>query len=96
MLVTKINVDGVEYPCRHSMGALLRYKQETGKEFDGQDTESLITYIWCCVMSACHYDKIEFSLSREDFADALDPQEFAAWCTSQQGESAKKGEKKRI
>lgn len=28
----EIKIDGKEYPCRQTMGAMLRFKQETGKE----------------------------------------------------------------
>ena len=71
----EILIDGKAYPCRQTMGAMLRFKQETGKEateMDGGFTD-LCTYLWCCIASACSADKIDFDLSLMEFADAIDP-----------------------
>ena len=32
MKKTIVTIDGQEYPCRPTMGAMLRFKRETGKE----------------------------------------------------------------
>lgn len=78
----KILVDGKEYPCRQTMGAMLRFKQETGKEVTdigaGSLTE-LCTFLWCCVVSACKSDGVEFGLSLMEFADSIGPDELQAW-----------------
>lgn len=72
-----ITINGKEYPCRVTMGALLRFQRETGKDASqiGQnDVSDLITLLWCCVVSASKADGVEFSMSVLDFADRLDPE----------------------
>jgi hypothetical protein len=67
--------DGKEYPCRVTMGALLRFKHVTGKdvsELDG-DTSDMIALLWCCTASACNADKMEFGYDLTSFADMLEP-----------------------
>lgn len=71
-----ITINGKEYPCRVTMGAMLRFKRETGhdvSQLDERDVSDLITFLWCCIASASKADGVEFSLSLLDFADRLDP-----------------------
>lgn len=71
----KIQINGKEYPIRMTMGALLRFKRETGKdvsEVKSTDTADWIILMWCCVASACKADGDEFTLTLEEFADSLD------------------------
>jgi len=71
----KISIDGKDYPVRVTMGALLRYKHETGKdvgELRETDFEGLLTLLWCCLKSACAVDGVDFGLSLEGMADRLD------------------------
>lgn len=77
-----VTVNGVVYPCRPTMGAMLRFKKETGKEITEITDKSftdLCTYLYCCVASACAADKIDFNLSLIEFADALNPEDMSAW-----------------
>ena len=72
----RIKLNGKEYPVRMTMGALLRFKRETGKdvsEVKANDVADMVILMWCCVASACKADGIEFPLSLEEFADSLDP-----------------------
>jgi len=73
MGLTKVNINGKEYPCRETMGAVLRFKRETGQDISKAltDTETMITYIWCCISSACAQDNVEFGMSLIEFADAM-------------------------
>lgn len=66
------------------MGAMLRFKQETGKEVTEIDggLSDMCTFLWCCIVSACKADGIEFNLSLMDFADSLTPEEMEAWTES--------------
>ena len=89
-----ITVDGKEYPCRPTMGAMLRFKQETGREvtqIEPGDLSGLVTYLWCCARSACKREGVDFPLSLMDFADAIDPQDVALWAASLQEEDAGDG-----
>lgn len=78
----EIKVNGEAYPCRPTMGAMLRFKQETGRdvsEIDGTSVSDLCTYLWCCVASAAKREGKEFGLSLMDFADSLLPEDLTAW-----------------
>ena len=78
----EITINGKAYPCRQTMGAMLRFKRETGKEvtdIKADDFSDLVAWLWCCVVSACNHDGVEFGMSLMDFADSLDPEQMAAW-----------------
>lgn len=67
------------------MGAMLRFKQETGKEInelDPQNFTELCVYFWCCVKSASNRDGIPFDYSLMDFADSIEPDDMKAWTTA--------------
>lgn len=64
------------------MGAMLRFKKETGKEVTELSQNSLselCTYLFCCVASACAADKKSFKMSLLEFADALAPDALEQW-----------------
>lgn len=89
MKVLTIEVNGKEYPCRLTMGAMLRFRRETGRDVTEMtgSIEDLCTYLWCCVCSASRRDGKDFDMSLMDFADALDPGTLTAWANGL-GESA--------
>lgn len=90
----EITIDGKAYPCRPTMGAMLRFKQETGREITQMDATSftdLCTYLWCCLVSACKREKVPFDLSLMDFADSIDPEDMNAWSQALQGENGGTG-----
>lgn len=75
MKTKTVTVDGRELPCRLTMGAMLRYKRETGQdvsELNGKDLAAIGALIWCCVKSACAADGIEMELGMDDFLDRID------------------------
>ncbi len=90
---TRIMIGGKEYPCRVTMGALLRFKRERGHDVsslnDG-DVEELLTLLWLCVLSACKADGVEFDMSLEEFADLLDAQEMTSFYASMAENAEKK------
>lgn len=82
----EIIINGKSYPCKQTMGAMLRFKQETGKEVTeiGQgDLTDLCTYLWCCVVSACKAEGVEFGMTLMDFADSLGTDEMQRWTEGQ-------------
>mgnify|MGYP001237742378 CR=1 FL=1 len=93
----KIVINGKAYPCRQTMGAMLRFKQETGKEVTDIDggLSDMCTFLWCCVVSACKADGVEFGMSLLDFADSLTPEEMEDWSKSVSEEAEAGDEKKR-
>ena len=77
----EITINGATYPCRQTMGAMLRFKRETGKEvteIDGGFTD-VCTYLWCCIASACAADGVKFDYTLMDFADSLTPEQVTGW-----------------
>ena len=67
----RIRINGKEYPVRMTMGALLRFKRNTGKDVGDikkDDIADMIILLWCCVASACKADGVDFDLSLEQFA----------------------------
>lgn len=71
--------DGKEYPCRMTMGALVLFERETGKDVSemGQSMTEQAILLWCCVRSACAADGKKFDYSLQEFADNLDTNELA-------------------
>lgn len=77
----KVTINGTAYPLRVTMGAMLLFKRETGREATEIQTSALsdlITFIWCCIKSASRHDKIDFNLSLDEFADGITPEEASA------------------
>lgn len=86
----EIKINGETYPCRPTMGAMLRFKQETGKEITEIDPSSftdLCTYLWCCVASAAKREGKPFNMSVMDFADNILPEDMTDWGKSIMGEA---------
>ena len=84
MSKVNITIDGKAYPCRPTMGAMLRFKRETGKEItetDGSFSEMCI-YLWCCIGSASKHDGLDFNLSMMDFADSISPEQISAFAAT--------------
>lgn len=79
-----ITVDGQEWPCRPTMGAMLRFKRETGHEIteiEGNNLTDICTYLWCCVKSASSADGKPFELSLLEFADRIDKNDLVNWAS---------------
>lgn len=96
----EVTINGVAYPCRATMGAMLRFKKETGKEVTEIVADSfteLATYLYCCVASACAADKIEFKMGLMEFADSVSPDMIMDWAAQMQttDESAAANSKKK-
>ena len=92
-----IEIGGVEYPAGVTMGAMLRFKRETGKEvteIGTGDISLLATYMWCCVVSGCNREGRKFEYTLEDFADNVTPEVVSAWSAATSGAEAGTGEKK--
>lgn len=78
----KIKINGVLYPCRITMGAMLRFKRETGRDvssMSSDDISDMIVFMWACAASACAHDGVEFGMTIEQFADSLEPDSVQAF-----------------
>ncbi len=76
--MNKIKLYGNEYPMRVTMGSMIAFKRETGKDISeiGNDLEMLTIFMFCCVRSACRADGIDFPVDFETFADGMDLTDF--------------------
>ncbi len=83
----EIIIDGKAYPCRQTMGAMLRFKKETGKEVTeiSNSLSDMCAYLYCCTASACRKDGVEFGLSLMDFADSIAPEDLNQWAETVSG-----------
>lgn len=93
--MNKIKIYGKEYPVRITMGAMRRYKRETGQDVSlmGNDIDLLVIFMWCCVASACNADNVPFDLDIDKFADSLGVEDmnlFAQEISSTDDDKAKK------
>lgn len=91
--VIEITVNGETYPCHQLMGAMLRYKAETGEEVSEirpTDLTKVCIFMWCCVKTASKREGKTFNMSLEDFADSVTPEQVTEWLIATMGE--KKGE----
>lgn len=81
MAKIEILINGKAYPCRQTMGAMLRFKKETGKEVTevGGNLSDMCAYLYCCTASACKHDGVGFDMSLMDFADSLTPEDLNKW-----------------
>lgn len=82
MRCVEIEINGVSYPCVQTMGAMLRFKELTGREateIDPRSLSDLCRFLWCCIVSACRRQGREFPMSLMDFADAVGSEELARW-----------------
>ncbi len=84
MADVKITINGASFPCRQTMGAMLRFKRETGKEVTELKADSItdmVIYLWCCIKSACQHDGVDFDLSLMDFADSISNEDITEWAS---------------
>lgn len=85
--MNKIKIYGKEYPVRITMGAMRRYKRETGQDVSlmGNDVGLLIVFMYCCVASACNADNVPFQLDIDKFADGLGMDDLNGFAESMAG-----------
>lgn len=93
-----MTINGAAYPCYPTMGAMLRYKDLTGKEvteIKGGELSELCKYLWCCVVSASKREGKNFPLTLEDFADNVDLDMLRDWQASITAEAGEGDEEKK-
>lgn len=78
-MMKELSVGGKKYPFRMTMGALLRFKRKTGKEFSeltSGDVVMVVTLLYCIVAAASNAEGVEFTMELEEFADKLSMEDF--------------------
>ena len=75
----KVKLYGKEYPSSMTMGAMIDFKRQTGKDVNdiGAELELLTLFMFCCVRSACRADGITFDMEFDHFADGINLEDFA-------------------
>lgn len=76
-----LKIGKLSVAVRLTMGALLRFKEMTGRDVSQArftDFSDLITLIYCCIVSVCRSEGKAFDLSLEDFADQVPLEEMNA------------------
>ena len=89
----KVIINNEAYPCRPTMGALLRFEKETGKDISEVFVEGkpvgltdICTLMWCCIVSASKHDGKDFNLSLMEFADSVTPEVALSWNSGVMGD----------
>lgn len=95
----KVTIAGSTYPMRLTMGAMIRFKRESGKEItEASSIEDMITCVHSCIKSASNADKVEFGYTVEELGDLLTPDQFTELCADlfpQSGESHESDQSKK-
>ncbi len=92
MKKTKIKVGDKEFPCRVTMGAMVRFKNESGKDvnkLEKTNIPQLVLFVYCCVKSACNADKVQFDYDVQSFADLMEPDAANSFYEDMGGEEKK-------
>ena len=88
--IQKIRIGDQLYPAYQTMGAMLAFKQETGKEvteIPATDISSMMVYLFCVVRSACRREKVEFPFTDTQLlGDGITLEDFKGWADSLKGE----------
>lgn len=90
-----VTIGGVNYPCRLTMGAYVRFRQMFEKETheaDYKNSAELCGFIYCVIASACNADKIEFPHDFQSFVDSITREEFDEMVETVFGKDEKKTE----
>lgn len=85
----RITINGQEYPCRITMGAMLRFKRETGHDVSrmrADDVSDMVAFLWCCIASASKADGVPFDMPLMDFADMIGPETLTGFYDSMEKE----------
>lgn len=80
-----IKVGGKAYPCYPTMGAMLKFRNLTGKEVSEvgpNDLSLMIALCYCQTACACDAEGVDLTLELEQFANRLSPDSFYAWCAA--------------
>lgn len=92
----KIFYQGRELPCYITMGTMVRFKRETGRDVstiqDG-DIADLVVLLWCAIKAACGAEGIPFDTPFDLFADTLTVevmQDFIKGLAEQGGDDSQK------
>ena len=76
----KIIFKGKEYPYRLTMGACIRFAEQTGRDVNElKGLSDMIILLYCCIVSACRDEGVPFEMGLMEFADGVAPEELNAF-----------------
>lgn len=81
----EVKISGKSYPCRMTMGAMLRFKRITGREVSDVQLNAasdMAVLLYCCTASACNADGVAFEMDCDTFCDRIDPESMNAMSAS--------------
>lgn len=96
---TTITIDGVEYPCRQTMAALVDFKEDTGREaYEVEGLSDVAKLLYHQIRCSCEYEGKPFEMSFRDFALRMSAEDVQRWAdsvnaASDEGAKKKKGRK---
>lgn len=80
MLSGHIEIDGVSYPLRNSMGAYVDFYEMTGKEvYEIKGLVDACKLLYCVVKTSCEYAGVDFGLDFKGFANKVTPEDLNRW-----------------
>ena len=86
----EVRIGEASYPCRMTMGAMLRFKRITGHEVsempEGSVSEMAVL-LYCCTASASNADGVRFEMDCDTFCDRIDPETMEAMSAAVQGDA---------
>lgn len=88
-----VTIEGVQYPARLVMGALLLYRRETGEDVSAMrpdDVESMLRLMWCCIKCASQAAGQDFPYDFETFCNSITPQDVEDWNAAMADDGGKK------
>lgn len=92
-------IEEKEYPIMVTMGAFKLFRETTGKEAEtaigGGSFVDMGIWLWCCIKSACRREKVDFSLSLDDFLDLCTPDDIVKMTESVREEEVEVDSKKK-
>jgi len=78
-----ITIEGKEYPCKMTMGAMLEFKERTKLEVTdivGTELSLIIKLMFCCAVSSCRASGVELPYKNEmEMADHMVPDDLTAF-----------------
>jgi len=78
--ITITTSDGEEFPCKLTLGAMRRFKEETGRDVSRMDgAADMAVLVWCCCKSQCNAEGKEMPYNLEDFTDRLDAEAISGF-----------------
>lgn len=80
-----ITINSISYPCFPTMGAIVRFRDLTGREITEikpHEVSAVCRYLYCVVLSACRRTNTPFDVSEEEFLDALTPEDINRWAST--------------